>query len=71
LHPTVKGNEKVVISIWELTSKAICDTEIVSLRLDKIIRANSPSKAKYEVSYDMCPVLEYSSSLYTSKNLRM
>jgi integrase len=66
--PTVKGYENAIHVVWDLTSEAICDSETVGLRLQRVNNAASPVKAKYESTYDIRPLLDYVVSLYLSKD---
>ena len=65
--PTVKGYESAIHVVWDLTSEAICDSETVGLRLQRVNNAASPVKAKYKSTYDIRPLLDYVASLYLSK----
>ena len=64
---TVKGYERAISSVWDLTSEAICTSNVITMKLEKESRTSNPNKPKYDSTFDIRPILNYIIEIFKSK----
>ncbi|MCE2982451.1 MAG: tyrosine-type recombinase/integrase [Parachlamydia sp.] len=56
---TVTQYRSTVENVWELTSNAVIETDVIAKKINAAMKYLKPTRAKYDSTYDIGPILDF------------